>query len=155
MNLLLVEDDEFKKNAIMNVIAELNLSINVSVEKSVQAAIENITNNVYDLILLDMALPSHNIVQGKGASASMPSGGMEVVMELSYYERSDNVIILTQYSEIELDNILFSLDDAHKKVRKDYNVSLISVIRFKRERNEWRQALAEGVRVVKDAYSGS
>lgn len=147
MKALLVEDDEFKKNAIRQEISQLGLDIIFEVEKSVQGAIESIKNHEhFDLILLDMALPSHNLIRGKGAPVSMLSGGMEVIMELGYMNRKDKIIVLTQYPEIEIDQTLYSLTEAQEIIETEYEVSLLGIIRFKRETDDWKKSLIEKIK---------
>jgi CheY-like chemotaxis protein len=146
VRILIVEDDEFKQNAIHDELVKLGLDFDFTVEKSVQAAIDNINSKTYDLILLDMSLPSHNLIQGKGAPVPMPSGGMEVVMELSYLGRQERIIILTQYPEIEIDNVLYKLADAKKKISSEYDIHILAVIRFLREQTDWKKFLISNIK---------
>ena len=75
----------------------------------------------------------------------MPSGGMEIIMELGYESRLDNIIILTQYLEIEIDNKMCSFTEAKSIIEHDFQVSLLSIIRFKWRENEWKKTLHEEI----------
>ena len=145
MFILLVEDDEFKSNAIQSEILELGLKADFQVETTVHGAVQKLNEQDFDLILLDMSLPSYQLIQGKGSPIPMPSGGMEVLMELDYLGRQDEVIILTQYYEIEIDEILYSHKDAQEKINQEYNVNLLRIILFKREDKDWKKILSEEI----------
>jgi CheY-like chemotaxis protein len=101
MNVLIVEDDDFKFKNVSLEIRSLVANINMERAASVREAVYFVQNHSFDLIILDMSLPSHRILPGKGPAASLLTGGMEIVYELAYMERHDPIVILTQYPELD------------------------------------------------------
>ncbi|WP_057462200.1 response regulator [Pseudovibrio sp. POLY-S9] len=149
VKVLIVEDDAFKAESI-RLIVEHDLAPVFLVEAtSVHSAINAIHEGEFDLILLDMSLPSHEAAPGVGTAASMPSGGMSVLMELDYLGRTDPIVILTQYREIEIDSELVQLSRSADQIKSSYGVSLKGVVLYKHGDRLWKNKLREYLRDVK------
>ena len=84
MKILLVEDDHFKQELIEAALQERYADISISLARSVQQAVKLIRTDIYELIVLDIALPSHDSKAGGAQPISQPAGGIEVLLELSY-----------------------------------------------------------------------
>ena len=51
----------------------------------------------------------------------MPSGGVEVILELRYLnKRSIPIIVLTQYSHVEVENEYCSMEEAEIRIKDLY-----------------------------------
>jgi CheY-like chemotaxis protein len=135
---LIIEDDAFKLDRIRGCLS--NLTYKLSDVSSLQAAVTLLAQREFDFVLLDMALPSHDLKRGGGPSASMLSGGIEVIMELAYQCRNEKVIVITQYPEIEIEGALVPVGSASEKLRKIFG-GVISVIHYKHESQSWEADL--------------
>jgi CheY-like chemotaxis protein len=138
MQILLIEDDNFKQELVEEVLRETYPQISLRVGRSVQQALRLLGSDTCDLIVLDIALPSHEIRPGGAQPISQPSGGIEVLLELSYEGRSEKIIIVTQYPEIEYDGRFYNLNKAREALSKMLNVNIIDVIYFNPQGKSWR-----------------
>lgn len=141
MNILLVEDDQFKRVKISSSLNEFLPDASLKVAESVSAAVLAVQENIYEWIVLDMALPSHSLVAGGGASTSLLSGGLEVLFELNYMNRTDPVIIVTQYPEIEIDEELIPLKKVTKHLKSICNANVIDSIYYENDETSWQTRL--------------
>ena len=73
----------------------------------------------------------------------MPSGGLEVLLNLDRYHRRDPVVVLTQYPEVELWGEMIQLPNVEGHITKLLNVRLLGVVEFDRSEGTWRQVLRE------------
>jgi CheY-like chemotaxis protein len=144
--ILLVEDDGFKEEPLSAAIRAAKPNCLLDVGRTVQQAVELVRGQCYDLIILDMSLPSHEIRPGGAQPISQPSGGLEVLLELSYDQRSDKVVIVTQYPEIEFEGRMYALAAFPKAVRRLLDVNLAAVISFSLRNDQWRNRFMEVVR---------
>ena len=138
---LLIEDDHFKQELVEAAIRDARVNACVTVGRSVQQAVRLIRAGRYDLIVLDIALPSHESRPGGAQPISQPSGGMEVLLELSYDGRSDPVIIVTQFPEIELDGRLHPLSKVIQALADNISANVVDVIYFSAQDAGWRERL--------------
>ncbi|TCT30847.1 hypothetical protein [Martelella mediterranea] len=143
MKALLVEDDEFKAASVRGVVKNMRPNSQFINANTVHSAVSSLQSGEFDLIMLDMALPSHQLRPGSGPTSSLLSGGLEVIMELSYLKRFDPVIILTQFPELEVEGDLVALKKAKEVLRTHYNANVIAVIHYRHEQQEWQDSLIQ------------
>jgi CheY-like chemotaxis protein len=140
MTILIVEDDSFKyseieKFLINNGIDQGNIYSTISVVDTVSY----LNENTPDKIILDMSLPSHQTEQGEGSPIAMPSGGVEILMELYFLNKNDiPIIILTQFPQIQIDNDDYSIDEAAAVIKEKYKFTSLIVDSFDNEEKQWQ-----------------
>ncbi len=134
--ILVVEDDTFKLDRIMACLSRARFT-EVDTVRSVQAAVARLGERQYEFICLDMSLPSHDLKPGGSAGASLLSGGMEIIMELSFLKRTDAVIVLTQYPEIEIEGELIPIAGVHRALREMFETNTVGVIQYRHESTAW------------------
>lgn len=138
---LIVEDDDFKADAVKEHLSKNYLFSSLNVAKSVQHAIATIDLGDFNLVILDMSLPSHNLVRGGGSPVSFLSGGVEVLSEIIDSGRDEKIIILTQFEEIEFNGILMSHEKFTEAVMQEQNYNIFGVIYFQRNTEVWKVRL--------------
>ncbi|MCG7349600.1 hypothetical protein [Sphingomonas sp. ACRSK] len=143
---LLIEDDAFKQKELEGALLEMMPDAEFRVGRSVRQALSFLAERTYDLIVLDMALPSHEVRPAAAQPMSQPSGGVELLLELSYEERGDPVIIVTQHPEIEFDGRLYALGQFARAFGKKASANLRGVIYFNVLDGGWRAELQRLVR---------
>ena len=146
-NILVVEDDRFKSDSIIASLSQF-ANANIILAESVQAAVRTLNSGTYHLAVLDMALPSHDARKGGAAVTSLLTGGMEVIMELSYSGRRLPVVILTQYKEVEIEGRLVPLRGVRRSVEKAYGVNIEAALHFDPKDASWELALQNSVRRI-------
>ena len=144
--ILLIEDDQFKRDAINKVIASELSSTKIVEAHSVHAAVAEISAGTFDLLVLDMALPSHSVVAGESPATSMLSGGLEVVMELAYLSRRDPIVVLTQYPELEIEGELLAIPEAEERLRSMFGEPIRAVIHYEDQDSGWVTRLQDLLR---------
>ncbi|MES1939009.1 response regulator receiver domain-containing protein [Salinisphaera sp. T5B8] len=144
--ILLVEDDEYKQELIEEFLHEILDITTIYVAKSVRDAVTLVRKREFFLIILDMSLPSYEMTPGGAQPISQPTGGIEVLLELSYDERKDTVIILTQFPDIEFDNKVLPLEKAGKALTNTLDVVVKSVIYFNAQNLTWRKHLEQAIK---------
>lgn len=146
MNILLVEDEPAKRDLIEAAIRDFSPTAQIAAGHTVQQAVQKLRETTYDLIILDMALPSHESKPGGAQPMSQPTGGVEILLELAYEGRSDPVVIITQYPDIEFDKELYPLAKARQGLSKRLNVKISDVIQFRARDTAWREQLRKAFR---------
>lgn len=145
MKILLIEDELAKRELIEQALHALRPDIIISCGRTVQQAIHLLREDKYDLIVLDMSLPSRESRPGGAQPVSQPTGGVEVLLELHYEERTDRVVIVTQYPDIEFDKKLYPLAKAKQLLAKSLTVQIFDVIHFKPREQDWRDQLGKAI----------
>lgn len=144
-SVLIVEDDNFKLSDIESFLDDHEFNVARTVVQSVGQAVIAINDKKFDLIILDMALPSQVAMVGGAQPLSLPTGGVEVLLELDYLQRLDKVIILTQYPEIQYEGASISVSKAKKKLNSSLGCNIISAEIFEPARKSWKLKVREAL----------
>ena len=100
--ILIVEDDEFKLSSLKQFLDTSFTLTKIYEATNLYDATIIINEVTFDLILLDMSIPSHPFQIAGGTPKSLPIGGLQVIFELKSLKRTDDCIIITQYPDIEI-----------------------------------------------------
>lgn len=141
MDLLLVEDDDFKATDIGKVILELWRDCELTKVTSVTAALRILSEREFHLIVLDMSLPTFNMSGPGGGGSPEGQGGIEVLRLAKRLGQRPSVIIVTQYPDIEIDGRALSLVDAPKVLSQRFDLSIRACIPYEFDSNTWRREL--------------
>ena len=138
---LIVEDDNFKKEALVDLIGSNVPNARIQCVADVSTAVAAINQSKFHLIIIDMALPSHPVVSGGGSPMSLLTGGLEVLLELNSLERTDHCIIVTQYPDIEIAGNFYALDAATAAIRENLSCNVIGCFQYAENSSDWSEAL--------------
>lgn len=150
---LIVEDDIHKLDSLTVFINTYLLDSEITPAKSLQDAIKFINEKLFDLVLIDMAIPSHTTVQGEGSPISLLNGGLEVILELSSLERDDDCIIITQFHEIEICSNNYPIKLAKKNISELLECDVLDCILYDEYENLWQKQLLESISVYENFNS--
>lgn len=140
MRVLLIEDEQHK---VSDLIAHLykhgatpdNLQIVGGVREAVLAVVEG----EFDLIVLDMALPTFagRGADGSGGGVAQAIGGVEVLRMLKVSKKSPRIIIVTQYPEIIIDGVKIRLNQAGKVLSAKYGQNVLGAVLYSYSTAAW------------------
>lgn len=145
MKILIVEDDSFKLDAISRAIKRVE-SNKIEVAKSLRAAMVILESNIFDFVVLDMAIPSHTSDVGAVDTYSQPVGGLDVLLFLASNARFEHVAILTQYPTVEYDRRHVPLKELVRTLHNDGVNNVVAAILFS-DKEEWERPLLSAIGV--------
>lgn len=130
---LLVEDEVHKREELSTYLSEfISLEKSIDVVDSVREAVLAVGRKDYDLMVLDMALPTFTIKEGVlDGGLDQALGGVEVLRTLKLLGKSIKVIIVTQYPDISLDGKRMKLKAAQAALTKKYNQDIRGAVLYK------------------------
>ena len=137
---LLVEDDEYKINSLCN---ELPSNYRLSIARSVASAVRAVVESSYDLIILDMALPTFEKQNGGASGSSQPQGGVEVLRALKYAKNNSKIVIVSQFPGIEVDGDFITLEDSVQVLSEKYEIDVVGAIAYDFEDDTWKSEFSE------------
>lgn len=151
MKVLIIEDDDYKADNLAKFTKDTFAAVTISNARSLAEAIDEIDNSNFDLIFVDMAIPSHTPAPGEGAPISFLTGGVDVLLELSELGRKDKCIVITQYPSIEISGEHYALNKAPKMFKQRLNCDVLDCIYYVEGSSQWKYDLTK----VIDKYNES
>lgn len=145
-NALIVEDDDFKAEGLRNFLHQLCEYEVVDTATNIFDAIQSVNDNIYSLILIDMAVPSHSVTTGGGSPESLLSGGIEIILELKSLGRNDPCVIVTQFPDIEISGQYYSLSKAKSEIERQFSFKVLTCIYYSQDRKTWEKELLDAIK---------
>ena len=143
--ILVVEDDEFKLSSLKQFLVNSFKSVELHEATNLYDATIIINDITFDLILLDMSIPSHPFKVAGGTPKSLPIGGLQVIFELKSLKRTDDCIIITQYPEIEICGSHYPTAKAEKSIFEHYNYRVLKCIQYSEGASLWKSELTKAL----------
>lgn len=149
MKILIVEDDDYKLERIKSFAEKEFGSVVMIARDNLKVALEAIAEDSYDLIFVDMAIPSHPTMAGQGTPVPFNTGGLSVLMELAALNRKDHCIIITQYPDIEISGEYIPLDQVKEKLPLLLECEVLACIFYDEDNDIWQNELTAVFKDVK------
>lgn len=139
INLLVVEDDEPKLEAIKEVVSESNVDFEIAVARSVATALNLIETRNFDLAIIDMSLPAFDYSLDVSGGKPQGEGGRDIIRFLEDFQPDSKAIILTQYAEFNksIDLPMRKLEEISGELNSEYGSFLIDVIYYSGRHGDW------------------
>lgn len=151
MSVLLIEDDDHKREKIQNVISMIFPSIEVDVASSFNGGLKKIIagKEKYGLILLDMSMPNFDV------SPSEPSGGTpesfagkELLTQMKLRGLSIPTLVITQFDTFGDANKRLSLRELHSQLERDFSPMYKGSIYYNSAQEDWKVQLVEKIKGI-------
>lgn len=138
-NILLVEDNEFKREKIIEHIKSINPNCNIVVTLSFTSAWQTIIKHEFDIIILDMSLPSFDISETENGGDFRDLGGKEIAQRMKKRKIKTPFIFLTHYRNFSDNLNTYSFDSLKKELLTTYPEQCLDFIFFNSQDSNWRQ----------------
>jgi CheY-like chemotaxis protein len=138
---LLVEDDEVKRQSILGVLSA-KFSVDVVQANSVSSAISALGQS-FDLILADMSLPTYDIELRERGGTPRPFGGIEVFEHLERIGSRDPVVVVTSYPAISDGKRQLTVSDLSAQLQADFPLNFRGIVYFDSAYAEWEQQFSD------------
>lgn len=146
--ILVVEDEEHKTNDLLARLEKSGIAAQQpDVVTNVRDAVLRVSSNPYDLIILDMALPTlEKKTDDHSSIMAQPNGGIEILRTLSALDRSTSIVIVTQYPELVINGERAKPAQVPAIVRRLYGQNVVGTVIYSYRSPEWENAFDNALR---------
>ena len=141
MKILIIEDDKNKSSQIIERLNSQYSNLTFSEKRSFQQGIKSLRNSSFDLLLLDMTLPTFDIDTNRGGGKIRNFAGMEILEEMLQREINLKTIIITQYESFGEEQITIS--QMRTILKEKYNKNFIEIIYYSSSSKSWFENLTK------------
>ncbi|WP_319405147.1 response regulator [uncultured Desulfosarcina sp.] len=141
MEILIIEDDEIKSTQIKDFLKDSFKSIDISFAKSIQSAIKMLKNSTFNLILLDMTLPTFDFGVNDDGGRIRAYGGREILRQMDRKKIVTPVIVITQFDKFGKGSNTLALDELNKELKKDHKNNYKGCVYYNAAYENWKYDL--------------
>lgn len=139
---LLVEDEGPKLAHIRRFMRESFSNVSVSDARSVSTALDAIDEEVFDLLLLDMSLPTFDVGHGEHGGRPQGFGGIEILRHISMAGLALPTIVLTGYEAFPDEaGTLIDLNTLRARMTEEFPETVVAVVHFNSSLDDWKMSL--------------
>ncbi len=142
MQLLLVEDDQNKRDRITAYLAEDYPSVSVSVACSLVSGLRAANEISPDLVILDMTLPNYDGPTEGRSNRMHAFGGEEFLRQAKRRKINTKVVVVTQFETFGDPPNLKTLIDISNSLSQKYAEIFIGSIYYHASQSKWKSELS-------------
>ncbi len=148
MNILLIEDETTKASKICSYLDKIISGNAIQIAKSVTSGIDAIHENIFDLIILDMSLPTFDISKDEYGGRPQGFGGKEILREMLNYEMITPVIVITAYEAFSENGDSGKVkeqtfNEIKEELETDYPDFYCGIVKYETIFDEWQYRLKD------------
>lgn len=137
MKILLVEDDEDKREQLRSFLS--NGEKNSIIEaKSYQSGLKKIIAEVFELIVLDMTMPTFDVTPTEGGGRPQPFGGKELLQQMSRRNIYTKTIVVTQFDQFGQGDETTTLNELDKLLLETFPDNYLGIVPYSVTYSGWK-----------------
>ena len=128
MRVLIIEDSVRKLTNLVEFVKEISKNAEVIQKRSYSSGLESALDESFDLILLDMSLPVHDVTADNPSSDTLVYAGRDILRELQRLKKDCSVVVVTQFPEFGEGAEKITLDELTEELGKSFTENYLSLI---------------------------
>jgi CheY-like chemotaxis protein len=149
MNILIVEDDENKREQIGRFVTEKYPEASISYANSQQSGLTTIINEPIDLIILDMSMPTFDKTVEEDGGRPQAYAGREILKQMDRREIHRPVIVLTGYDKFGEGVDALTLPELRSQLEVAHPESYRGMVFYDVAVEGWKEELT---RIISDVF---
>lgn len=148
MKILLIEDDKKKIEDVRQFVLSIDSTYTVLVKESYQSGLRQLLTEDYDLLLLDMSMPTWDKPLTGHVSHFEKFGGYMIMKELSRNKKHINTILITMFDDFGEADSSLTLSKLNVKLLEEFSDFYISYVYYNSQESDWQEKLLKLIKQV-------
>jgi CheY-like chemotaxis protein len=151
VNILIIDDTDDKVEALVELLASICPGDANSICRSYQSGVSALVNGQFDLVVLDMSMPTFELSPGDQGGRFRPFGGRDILLEIKRLNLRTKVIIVTQFglfggsSEKQV-----TLQQLKKDLDEQFHQNYLGAVHYDSTSAEWITPLKALIQKARD-----
>jgi CheY-like chemotaxis protein len=142
MRILVLEDEDVKLEQLTQVIVDRLPGCDVQTARSLNSGLRCLEATAFDLLILDMSVPSFDVTESDDGGAPQAFAGFELVRFLRWKRNSARVIVFTQFDRFGSGDDSITLDELTDRIRGELGEKYVGSVFYDAAAVEWQRALS-------------
>ena len=148
--ILIVEDNNHKRDNVISFIKDIINNVIIDEAYSFTSGCQKAFAKDYDLIIIDMSLPTYDKTTTENGGKFRPFGGREIARKIIRKKLKLKMIFITQYKSFSDKGRSKSLDALKDELKDEYGDQYISLIYYDSSMSIWKDNLQTA---INDCYN--
>lgn len=143
MKILLVEDDENKANRLIAFVSEALTAEPIEAVRSYRTGVAKMRSQPFDLILLDMTMPTYEITADEEGGRPRAFGGRDILRQMDRYSIAVPVIVVTQFERFGEGSEARSRAELDRELARAHPATYRGMVYYDPSNQEWKDDLMQ------------
>jgi len=139
--ILFIEDNLIKMEAVLKVVKTNFPNAKITTKDSFRSGLRELIGNSYDILLLDMSLPTWDREDVKKQEGFERFGGETIMREMKRKERLTPTIVITMFSEFGIGKSFIDLVDLDKHLKSEFKEFYNGFVKYSSSEKKWEDEL--------------
>jgi CheY-like chemotaxis protein len=154
MKALIVEDEEEKRRDIVSVLQAVDGAMIVIEARSLSSGLQALSSHTFDLIVLDMTMPTFDITASEDGGRPQAFGGRELLRHIRRRDVRSAVVVVTQFDRFGDEGVAQTLSELNEELNAEHPGHYRGAVYYSAGSAEWKQRLIALASVVRDERLG-
>lgn len=141
MEFLIIEDDDIKLSQIKDFLDEHYQESIIHIAKSIQSGVKLLKSQKYDIILLDMTLPTFDFGANDDGGRIRAYGGREILRQMDRKKIVSPVVVITQFDRFGKGSNTLALEELDKELNNDHKNNYRGCVYYNAAYQNWKNDL--------------
>lgn len=143
MNIIIIEDAQYKIKHLLDFFSEHFPSSNITTKRSYQSGLKEIVYNSYDIAILDMSLPTYEKSPEESGGRIKSFAGREILRQIEARSIEIKSIVVTQFDIFGDPPNTLSLEELKNQLKSEFESIYIDTIFFNPASTNWKTELLD------------
>lgn len=148
LSILLVEDNEYKRQKIMSNIKEFSSTAVVDEAYSFTSGAKKILENSYSLVVLDIGLPTYDRTGTETGGRNRMFGGREIARKLLRRQSGVDILFITQYDAFSEGGVSLSFAELRELLVAECGQNFVDLIYYDGSKTVWKNQLVKALKMA-------
>lgn len=141
MKILLVEDDQNKRERLSAFLSEIAPEAQVALAISYRSAVQKVLTEPWDVLLLDMTLPTYDVSEREDGFQTEALAGLNVLREMKRKKVDIATIVVTQFETLGEGQERLSLTELRRRLEAEFPGTYRGTIYYSPGESTWMPEL--------------
>lgn len=146
--ILLIEDNPHKQSRILEFLESFDSTLKVNTATSFTSGCKAAESEVFDLVILDISLPTYDRSPADSGGRFRILGGREIARKLTRKGSAPKMFFLTQYSSFSDKGTSYTFESLSAELSIECGSDFRGMIFFETTSSKWKQALGQVLREI-------
>lgn len=142
VTILIVEDDEQKRDKLYNFLHENFPSIQVHLAVSYQSGLAQLKQSQFNFIVLDMSLPTFDKTVDEDGGRHLAFGGKEILRQMTRRKMRIPVVVVTQFDSFGEGEAIITREELNKELNNSFPEIYQGMVFYSGAADSWKDQLA-------------
>lgn len=139
--ILFIEDNLIKAEAVSGYLQSLSKNYRISIKDSFRGGLKEIIRENYDLLLLDMSLPTWKRGDAPNQEGFERFGGLTIMREMKRKNKKIPTVVITMFNEFGVGQSFIDLTELDKHLESEFEDFYLGYVKYSSSENKWEDDL--------------